>query len=104
MVINIKTSTVEDYVYVGRAGHGQDGYFGNPVKIGKECPICRLYHQTRGATLSCFEVYARRRLERDSDYRRRVKGLHGKVLGCFCAPLRCHGEILVMLAEELSSA
>ena len=24
----------------------------------------------------------------------KVKGLKGKVLGCHCAPLRCHGEIL----------
>jgi hypothetical protein len=25
--------------------------------------------------------------------------LHGKVLGCWCAPLACHGDVLVELSE-----
>ena len=31
----------------------------------------------------------------------RLHELQGKVLGCWCAPSRCHGEILLELLEEL---
>ena len=27
--------------------------------------------------------------------------LKGKVLGCYCKPLRCHGDVLVELIEEV---
>ncbi len=27
--------------------------------------------------------------------------LRGKVLGCFCAPKKCHGEVLAKLADSL---
>jgi hypothetical protein len=29
-----------------------------------------------------------------------VKSLKDKVLGCYCAPLPCHGDVLVKLANE----
>ncbi|GHV10010.1 hypothetical protein FACS1894162_2160 [Bacteroidia bacterium] len=31
-VVNIKNSRCD--VYIGRAGRGQDGYFGNPFRLG----------------------------------------------------------------------
>lgn len=31
-VVNIKTDSYD--VYIGRAGHGHSGYFGNPFNIG----------------------------------------------------------------------
>jgi hypothetical protein len=31
----------------------------------------------------------------------RLPELRGKRLGCYCAPLRCHGEILADLADAL---
>jgi len=107
-IVNIRRTS--DYnVYVGRAGHGHDGYFGNPIRVGKQCPVCGGVHRKGGGTLYCFEQYARQRMQEDPEYRRRVKGLKGKVLGCFCAgeapltsaePLRCHGQVLAALAEE----
>lgn len=98
-VVNLRR---EDYdVYIGRRGHGHDGYFGNPVRIGQPCPVCEQMHERRGDTLACFEVYARQRLEDDPTYARRVRALRGKTLGCFCAPKPCHGDILVKLVSEL---
>lgn len=29
-----------------------------------------------------------------------IEELRGKVLGCWCAPLRCHGDALLELLEE----
>lgn len=98
-VVNLRREPHE--VYIGRAGHGHDGYFGNPVQLGVGCPVCSDVHLSGGTTLDCFEVYARERLERDPEYRRRVAGLWGKVLGCFCKPQFCHGDVLRELAYEL---
>lgn len=28
------------------------------------------------------------------------KELKGKILGCFCAPLLCHGEVLIKISNE----
>lgn len=101
-VVNIKDSRVKYDVYIGRAGNGQDGYFGNPCKLNKLCLVCGLTHYQRGETIKCFEVYARRRIVQDEQYRNSVKGLRGKTLGCFCAPDACHGDVLVKLADELN--
>jgi hypothetical protein len=32
---------------------------------------------------------------------KKIKKLKGKTLGCFCKPLKCHGDVLVELIEEL---
>lgn len=99
-VVNLHRGDPYD-VYVGRAGHGLDGYFGNPVRMGEPCPVCKHAHLDRGATIRCFEQYARARLASDGDYRTRVGDLYGKTLGCFCSPDQCHGDVLARLAGEL---
>lgn len=101
-MINIRACPPSaEYVYIGRAGHGQNGYFGSPIVIGTFCPECHSRHD-RSGTLACFERYARKRLARDAEYARRVKELHGLVLGCFCDPMPCHGHVLERLAAELN--
>lgn len=104
MIINIRTNPNVVYTYIGRAGHGLDGYFGNPVVPGIRCPQCRLVHGAPGSTIACFELYARARLAADPVYAARVRELHGKVLGCFCSPRPCHGHVLEQLAAELNGA
>lgn len=87
-------------VYVGRFARsiypqgieGADGYFGNPWKIGKD---------DRDEVIDRYERYARERLETDPEWRRRVRDLHGRRLFCWCAPARCHADVLVQLAAEL---
>ncbi len=85
----------EGDVYIGRAGKGQDGYFGNPFTLRSEAE--------RSTCLAQFREYAIQRLFNDEAYLAAVKGLHGKRLFCFCAPLACHGHVLAQLAEELQS-
>lgn len=88
-VVNIKNGDSYD-VYIGRAGKDQDGYFGNPFNTG-----------SRQQKLTKFEEYLIRRIEDDLEYRERVKNLDGKVLGCFCKPEPCHGDILLKYAKRL---
>lgn len=100
-VVNLRHSAYD--VYIGRAGHGQDGYFGNPIRTNEHCFICLCSHSEKGATLDCFERYARARMIVDEEYREKVKALYGKTLGCFCGPAApCHGQTLAKLAAELN--
>lgn len=106
-VHNIKREplvTGSNVVYIGRARRfgvhfdGADGYFGNPYRIG---PHGNGHYLSRKRAIAMFEVYARDRIARDPEYRRRVCDLDGKALYCYCAPLACHGDVLARLAGEL---
>lgn len=85
-------------VYIGRRGHGHDGYFGNPIKVGGVCSECGKIHE-RAGTIACFKAYFLRRVENDPEFKRRVLALKGKRLGCFCAPSACHGNVIVEWIE-----
>lgn len=86
-------------VYVGRAGHGQDGYFGNPIRPGRTCPECRGVHHSGGGTLPCFARALFRRLVLDREFRGRVSALRGRDLLCFCDPDPCHARYLACAAD-----
>jgi hypothetical protein len=95
-VVNIKTDAFD--VYIGRAGHGYDGYFGNPIRFGHKCCVCGQVHvdngQGRDDLLACYKQWLWRRLNTDDEFRARVAGLQGKKLGCFCKPKKCHGDVI----------
>jgi hypothetical protein len=77
-------------VYIGRAGKGLDGYFGNPHRLPKKASP-----DDRARVLGQFATYFLGRIQGDADFRKRVLALRGKALGCFCAPAPCHGDIIV---------
>jgi hypothetical protein len=83
-VVNIRLERFD--VYIGRAGHGMDGYFGNPFRLEDESErahVCRQY-----------EEWFYHRLATDRAFRQRIHELKGKTLGCFCMPKLCHGLII----------
>jgi hypothetical protein len=100
-IVNLYKSKYD--VYIGRRGKGNDGYFGNPVIIGRKCPVCSKIHDDGGATLPCYEQYVRSRINTDPEFRSRVKALKGKTLGCFCKPKPCHGDILKKIIYDLTT-
>lgn len=67
-------------VYIGRPSK-----WGNPFRIGVD--------GTREDVIRKYREWAR-----DQDLP--LHELRGKVLGCFCSPLACHGDILAELANE----
>ncbi len=81
-------------VYIGRAGKGKSGYFGNPILRGKRCLYCGMIHNESGTTLDCYRDYLEKRIKEDAEFKANVKALKGKTLGCFCKPKACHGDIL----------
>jgi len=62
--------------------------WGNPFVLGED-----------GDRVTVIENYAWY-LERKPSLLKKVKGLKGKVLGCWCCPDHCHGDILIAEAEQ----
>ncbi len=84
-VIHIRDSKPGD-IYIGRAGKGHDGFFGNPFRLKSG--------ESRGATIERYRAYFLKRIEEDKEFRRRVLELKGKRLTCFCKPHACHGDVI----------
>lgn len=75
----------EDYeVYIGRPSK-----WGNPYTIGKD--------GSREEVIERYKAYIEGSPRLLEDCRRELRG---KVLGCWCAPKACHGDILVELANK----
>lgn len=99
-VVSIRNGEPYD-VYVGRAGNGEDGYYGNPYPKGQVCSRCGVLHATAASTLPCFEAYFLARIRDDAEYRSRIRGLKGKVLGCFCILGNpCHAKFIAQWLDR----
>lgn len=91
-VVNIRKENYD--VYIGRGGHGKDGYFGNPYRLGTG--------MARGSTLDNYRKYFYHRLSTDKEFRKRIGELQGKTLGCFCKPNPCHGDIIKEYLDRIA--
>jgi len=87
-IVNIRNENYDVW-----AGKGQDGYFGNPIRLSANEP--------KGATLERYETYFYKRLSEDEEFRRRIHELKGKILGCFCKPFPCHGDIIKRYLDSI---
>lgn len=108
------------HIYIGRPGvvfvdgvryppvtHATCKLFQNPFKIDKEKKSSRTH------VLAQFRKYALGRLETDESFKDAVKALTAAaakegasadlLLGCWCKPEGCHGDILLELSRELNS-
>jgi hypothetical protein len=72
-------------VYIGRGSK-----WGNPFVIGTD--------GTRGEVIQKYEDYIRNKPELLAQ----LPELEGEVLGCFCKPAACHGDVLIKLLGELN--
>jgi len=87
-VVNLKTERYD--VYIGR---GRGSIFGNPFILGRD--------GDRTEVIGSFKRYFYNRLTLDDGFKAKVLELKGKVLGCFCKPLPCHGDVIVEYLEGL---
>lgn len=71
-------------VYIGRPSK-----WGNPFVVGRD--------GTREEVIELYEEWIKNQPELIEAARRE---LPDKVLGCWCAPKACHGEVLVKLAKK----
>lgn len=74
----------DDYdIYIGRPSK-----WGNPFKVGKD-----------GTRKEVIEKYRAWILDQP-DLMNSLPELEGKILGCWCKPKACHGDILADLANR----
>lgn len=108
-VIHIRDSQKSDnYVYIGRPGKGNTGYWGNPIAVGKRCYICNNTHNSGGETLECYSQYLESRLANDQEFNNSFFQLKDKTLFCFCRPkdgfnkrVVCHGQIMAAKLDNI---
>lgn len=80
-VVHVKRSRYT--VYIGRPS-----IWGNPFRIGAD--------GTRDEVIAKYRDYILSR----PDLLAQLHTLRGQVLGCWCKPQRCHGDVLAELAES----
>jgi len=89
-------------VYSKRFPHPRDAiYIGRPSIYGN--PFVMSCEEDRDRVIAEFEMYARDRASHDPVFRAALASLRGKHLLCWCAPKRCHGDVLEGLAQEFTS-
>lgn len=85
-VVHCKKSRYD--VYIGR---GNGSIWGNPFVLNNPKNDAE-----RDEVLEKYKKWIMTQPELLS----RVKELKGKVLGCWCAPRKCHGDVLAELAND----
>ena len=95
LVVHCKKSEYD--VYIGRPNRAikgsQESPWGNPFKIGRDGSRADVIAKYRTWLEAQPELMARARLE-----------LRGKVLGCWCAPQACHGDVLAAVANAFGTS
>ena len=81
MVVHCKREKFD--IYIGRPSK-----WGNPFTIGRD--------GTREEVIEKYRVW----LLKQPHLLSSLHELRGKVLGCWCSPNKCHGDILVAMANE----
>ena len=101
-VVNLNNENYDMYIGRGIEYHthmlaqgiepGQEGWLGNPHPIGW-CDICQQYH-TRDECIEQFKQDFYNKIKSDPEFKKSVRLLKGKRLGCYCKPKNCHGDVI----------
>ena len=81
IVVHCKKSAFDCYIV-------RPSIWGNPFRIGPDGDRGTVIAKYRAWIATQPELIAKARVE-----------LKGRVLGCFCAPLSCHGDVLAEIAN-----
>ena len=98
-VVNVRTTNWKCDVYIGRCEgktypqtlRNGERCWGNPFVVGK--------HGERGECVEKFRELIKTDIKAGRLSVADLAALHGKTLGCFCAPNKCHGDVLEAAAE-----
>ena len=104
IVYNIKNedfSHEKNNFYIGRPS-----ILGNPYTYDdKDTKLATKSFKTRDEAINAYEEYFHKMMEFDDEFKNEFNKIYEKYkngedvyLGCFCHPLRCHGDVI---AKEL---
>ena len=112
-VVNVKVknirpaySTLSDWMadprneYIGRGGVVFIDKERFPKKASPWANPFTVKQHGRDTCLALYEGLVRERIQREGTGE--LKKLKGKVLGCWCAPEACHGDVLVRILNEIA--
>ena len=88
LVVHCKKAPYD--VYIGRPS-----IWGNPYSHNNGTSA-KFLVETRREAIKAYEAYLLRQPDLVERARRELRG---KVLGCWCAPLSCHGDVLARIAN-----
>ena len=89
-VVHVNKSKFD--VYIGRKCRGySQSKWGNPFKIEPDC--------NRQQSINCYEDW----VVEQPGLMAALPELRDKVLGCWCKPQACHGDVLVKLLAEMDA-
>jgi len=83
---NYDNKCPEDAIRIDRGSK-----FGNPFKINK--------HGDKKEVVSKYYNYFHKKIEEDEEFKKAVEELKGETLACWCAPKRCHGDVIIEYLE-----
>ncbi len=81
-----------------------DVYIGRPSKWGnlwshKTGTLAQYKTNTREEAIQKYEDYLRNNEELLKD----IMELDGKILGCWCSPKSCHGDVIIKIINEIKN-
>ena len=91
-VVNLNKEPYD--IYIGR---GKDSKWGNPyIHIKDKTTLAEFIVDTREEAIAKYREYILSKPELLNS----LHELEGKILGCFCKPQSCHGDILLELLSQ----
>lgn len=91
-VVNIRKAAPGSFVYIGRKNFGfEKSEWSNSFIEG--------VHGSREEVIRKYKVWLWKYMKSDPQVCKRLLLLDGKDLGCWCAPLPCHGDVLIAAVE-----
>ncbi len=93
-VVHCRKAPQGSFVYIGRPS-----IFGNPFRLRNPHD-----ERERAAVLSRYRQWFLTRIATDPAFRAQIQTLHGRDLGCWCAPRACHGEVILAWLQSQPSA
>ncbi len=84
-IVNLRKDGYD--VYIGRQINAQLFDYGNPFP--------KSIYGLEGCLERYKEHFTKRVNDPGDNFKEKIEELRGKVLGCYCKPERCHGDIIV---------
>ena len=109
-VVNITKDDVsmdDGYFYVGRS-KTMKSPLANPFTFnGKRSSLAKLSFKTREQAIAAYEAYFDAMYGKDDDFTKAFdeiyeyyKAGNDVILGCFCKPEKCHGDIIAKKLQQ----